>query len=84
MTATPNSQFDNLSVPPIVHPAARAASESFLAAGIMPNQLTERERQVIQFYLSALSVKLPGLARVSHRWMPISISVWLVPFPSIG
>jgi hypothetical protein len=32
-----------------------AASESLLAPAIMPNELTERERQVIQFNPSALS-----------------------------
>ena len=39
-----------------------AASESLLAPRIIPTELTERERQVIQFYLSALSVKFPALS----------------------
>jgi hypothetical protein len=37
-------------------------SESLLAPGITPSELTERERQVIQFYLSALSAKFPALS----------------------
>jgi hypothetical protein len=37
--------------------------ESLLAPGIMPDDLTERERQTIQYYLSALSVKFPALSK---------------------
>jgi hypothetical protein len=40
-----------------------AASESLLAPEFLPNELTERERQVIQYYLSALSVKFPALSQ---------------------
>ena len=40
-----------------------AASESLLTPELMPNELTERERQVIQYYLSALSVKFPALSK---------------------
>jgi hypothetical protein len=39
-----------------------AASESLLAPRIQPIELTERERQVIQFYISALSAKFPALS----------------------
>ena len=39
-----------------------AASESLLAHRIMLTELTERERQVIQFYLSALAAKFPALS----------------------
>lgn len=40
-----------------------AAAESLLAPEVMPQELTERERQVIQYYLSALSVKYPALSK---------------------
>jgi hypothetical protein len=40
-----------------------AACETLLAPTILPKDLTEREGQIIQYYLSALSVKFPALAK---------------------
>jgi hypothetical protein len=38
------------------------ACEMLLAPGIIPQELTLRESQAIQYYLSALSVKFPALS----------------------